>query len=80
MSNDSGQPDPEQHGGVNEQLVAYLDGELDDESSRRVEALLASDPKLRRQLSFSRRSVNSIWVSCRYSGFIPARRKVAATC
>ena len=32
---------------IDEQLVAYLDGELDTESSRRIEALLASDPRLR---------------------------------
>ncbi|MHC4175995.1 MAG: anti-sigma factor family protein [Planctomycetota bacterium] len=33
-----------------EQLVAYLDGELAPEASRRVEELLASDPKVRRTL------------------------------
>ncbi len=34
-----------------EQLVAYLDGELDDESSRRIEERLTSDSTLRDQLS-----------------------------
>ncbi len=33
-----------------EELVAYLDGELDAEAGRRIEALLATDPKLRRRL------------------------------
>lgn len=32
---------------LEEQLVAYLDGELDDQSHRRVEELLATDPKAR---------------------------------
>lgn len=32
---------------LEQQLVAYLDGELDAESSRRIEALLATDPQLR---------------------------------
>jgi len=36
---------------MDEQLVAYLDGELDDESSRRLEQQLASDSTLRDQLS-----------------------------
>ena len=35
---------------LDEQLVAYLDGELDAESGRRIEALLASDPEVRRRL------------------------------
>jgi hypothetical protein len=33
-----------------EELVAYLDGELDAESARRIEALLASDPTVRNRL------------------------------
>jgi len=37
--------------GLEEQLVAYLDGELDDDCSRRVEALLAGHPKAREQLA-----------------------------
>jgi anti-sigma factor RsiW len=32
---------------LEEQLVAYLDGELDDASSRRIEELLASHPNVR---------------------------------
>jgi hypothetical protein len=40
---------------LDEELVAYLDGELDAESARRIEALLASDPEVRRRLhSFER--------------------------
>ena len=35
---------------IEEQLVAYLDGELDAEASRRVEELLAADPKVRQAL------------------------------
>jgi anti-sigma factor RsiW len=35
---------------LEEQLVAYLDGELDAEASRRVEELLAADPKVRQAL------------------------------
>lgn len=35
---------------MDEQLVAYLDGELDDESSRRLEQQLASDSTLRAHL------------------------------
>ena len=35
---------------LEEQLVAYLDGELDTEASRRVEELLAADPKVRQTL------------------------------
>jgi anti-sigma factor RsiW len=35
---------------LEEQLVAYLDGELDGEASHRVEELLAADPKVRQAL------------------------------
>jgi len=35
---------------LQEQLVAYLDGELDAEASRRVEELLATDPQVRQAL------------------------------
>jgi len=35
---------------LDEQLVAYLDGELDPHDSRRIEELLASDPEVRRRL------------------------------
>ena len=35
---------------LDEQLVAYLDGELDAETSRRIEAQLASDADVRRRL------------------------------
>ena len=35
---------------LDEELVAYLDGELDAESGRRIEALLASDAAVRRRL------------------------------
>jgi len=35
---------------LEERLVAYLDGELEDEDVRRIEALLASDAKVRQTL------------------------------
>jgi hypothetical protein len=35
---------------LDEQLVAYLDGELNPEGRTRIEALLASDPEVRRRL------------------------------
>ncbi len=35
---------------IEEQLVAYLDGELNAEASRRVEELLAADPNIRQTL------------------------------
>ena len=43
--NPSNNPTP-----LDEELVAYLDGELDAESGRRIEALLATDPDVRRRL------------------------------
>lgn len=51
MSHDPNHTDPDAHQvTLEEQLVAYLDGELDDQSSRQVEELLASDPKVRETL------------------------------
>ena len=41
---------------LDEQLVAYLDGELDAESSRRIEELLATDPEARRRLQIMERT------------------------
>ena len=46
MNDDSSHPPAS----LDEQLVAYLDGELDAESRRRVEELLGSDAQLRRRL------------------------------
>jgi len=51
MLHDPPQSDPTAGGpSLEEQLVAYLDGELDDETSRRIEQLLATDPKVRETL------------------------------
>jgi anti-sigma factor RsiW len=41
----------DEQAGLEEQLVAYLDGELDDSQVRQVEALLAADPKARDHLA-----------------------------
>ena len=41
---------------LEEQLVAYLDGELDGESCRRIEELLAVDPEVRRKLHWLERT------------------------
>ena len=46
MNNDASHPATP----PDEQLVAYLDGELDAESSRHIEELLASDAQVRRRL------------------------------
>ncbi len=52
MQNDPHNADlPEGPAPAEEQLVAYLDGELDDESSRRIEERLTSDSTLRDKLS-----------------------------
>ena len=40
-----------------EQLVSYLDGELDEGTARRIETLVADDPELRRRLS----ELSSVW-------------------
>ena len=46
MSDPHDQLDP----AIQEQLVAYLDGELDADASRRVEEWLANDPRVRAAL------------------------------
>jgi hypothetical protein len=46
MNSDRPEPDPS----FDEDLVAYLDGELDDASSKRLEARLASDDSARQRL------------------------------
>ena len=52
MSNDPVNADPTADATtLQEQLVAYLDGELGDEGSRQVEALLAANPKVREALT-----------------------------
>jgi hypothetical protein len=37
---------------LEEQLVSYLDGELDGQSCRRIEEMLATDPEVRRKLTW----------------------------
>jgi len=49
MSNDLTNPQREP-GLCHDQLVAYLDGELDQEASRAFERRLSEDPELRKQL------------------------------
>ncbi len=41
---------------IEEELVAYLDGELEDEASRLLEQRLTSDPKLRQELAVLERT------------------------
>ena len=43
---------------VDEQLIAYLDGELDDEATRQVEQQLSSDPETRQSLGRLERTWN----------------------
>ncbi|HLA84871.1 MAG TPA: hypothetical protein VJL29_08755 [Thermoguttaceae bacterium] len=51
MTPDSLQPDPTADAApLDEQLVAYLDGELDADTARRIETLAADDPRLRERL------------------------------
>ena len=51
MSNEPANVDPTaEKATLEEQLVAYLDGELDDQGVRRIEELLATDAKVRRAL------------------------------
>ncbi len=51
MDQPSAAPDPPADPALlEEQLVAYLDHELDESSSRRVEKLLAADPQVRERL------------------------------
>ncbi len=51
MSHDASHPDPiTPSTSLEEELVAYLDGELDADACRRIEELLASDPKVRQTL------------------------------
>jgi len=50
FSSEAEQPD------LDEQLVAYLDGELDADESRRIEEALATDPHVRTQLQQLERS------------------------
>lgn len=47
MSNDSVNPEPNSEAVAEEQLVAYLDGELDEPTRQRIEARLAVDAGLR---------------------------------
>src|SRR6185295_11421829 len=42
--------DPARESAVRDDLVAYLDGELSDDETRRIEELMASDPRVRQEL------------------------------
>jgi len=51
MSHEQPDNDPiAEPGPLDEQLVAYLDGELDEEENARIEHLLAADPSVRESL------------------------------
>ncbi|MBN2217425.1 MAG: hypothetical protein JW719_08615 [Pirellulales bacterium] len=51
MSSDPGKLEPApDSASLDEQLVAYLDGELDDATARHIETLVADDPELRARL------------------------------
>jgi hypothetical protein len=51
MSHEPANPAPDGNPALQEEdLVAYLDGELDEGTNRRVEALLSSDPNVRQRL------------------------------
>ncbi len=51
MSHEPADLDPVQPNPLEERLVAYLDGELEDADARKVEDLLAGDPKARELLT-----------------------------
>lgn len=53
--NDTQQPGGERHG-LEDQLVSYLDGELEAAEARRVEEALAADPRVRQELRELERS------------------------
>jgi anti-sigma factor RsiW len=50
MSSTPDQHDPTDDAMLDEQLVAYLDGELDEETGRQIATRIASDPQLRERL------------------------------
>jgi anti-sigma-K factor RskA len=60
MENDPYNVDQPEGPAPDEQLVAYLDGELDDESSRQIEQRLTSDSALRDQLTRLERTWNAL--------------------
>jgi len=60
---------------IEEQLVAYLDGELDEQSSRRVEELLASDPAVRQKLE----QLEQAWDMLGELGLSPVERDFTKT-
>ncbi|MBN1909578.1 MAG: hypothetical protein JW818_07565 [Pirellulales bacterium] len=59
MASTPNKPDPSTPGpsALDEQLVAYLDGELTDAAREEVEAMLNADPALRKQLA----RMNKAW-------------------
>ncbi|MBY0457133.1 MAG: hypothetical protein K2V38_07340 [Gemmataceae bacterium] len=60
MAGENTEPDPDLEAGPHDpfeaELVAYLDGELDGEAARRVEARLASDPAARARAAALKKS------------------------
>lgn len=51
------EPEHRIHDALDEELVAYLDGETDGETTRRLEQLISSDPAARDKL----RSLERVW-------------------
>ena len=69
------QPNEQLDPALQEQIVAYLDGELDAEKSRRIEELLVSDPRVRGALQ----QLDRTWELLDALDTAPVREKFAQT-
>ena len=73
------------HDELNEELVAYLDGELSPEAVQRVEHRLASDPEFRERLNSLQRAwsmldILSSWVKTVLMGVPRSVRRAWSHC